>query len=285
MDRRDIAKLLNKLDELELFLNDKVAGTKSGNPYHGKDGKFTTGPGGKKEPKISEDAQKVFDEEDWLTDGEYKKDLNAIFEEFNNLGVDLSKISFETNLNKVPLSMKYWIGNSKGIQGCACSKKNLEALIWLNEKNQLDYGFGGDKKYLEGKENKEQPFNTNNSAMGVIRHELGHIASYTLFMKGSGREASDDDIKVGAARLDIHNRFKKIFGDNYELTKLKLSRYGMKDTGEAVAESFSNPNFSEDTRKIYDYYKKELAKYAMNKNAVENGEEWAILCDGYKTSE
>lgn len=284
MKREKYEAIFNKVRELELALN----GNGGGNPNHDpSNGQFTSGPGGKSEkssgykPKISEDAQDVFDEEDELTDGAYKKDLDSIFKEFSDLGVDMGKVQFETNLDKLPSGMKNWINKDKNIKGCAFSKKNLEALIYLDEDLQMDYTPVDErKKYIEGKDIKDQPFTVNGTAMGAIRHELGHIASYTLFMKSSGRKASDDNINVGAARLDIHNRFKKIFGNNYELSKLKLSRYGTKDSGEAVAESFSNPDFSEDTRKIYDYYKKELSKI-KNKNAAEKSSEWVILCDGY----
>lgn len=282
MNGLELKRFLNRLDELKVLLNEGK-GTGGGNPYHDEKGRFTTGPSGKKEPIISEDAKAVFDEEDWLTDGAYKKDFNAIMDEFSSLGVDISKVKFETNIKKLPESMQAWIGRSKNIKGCAFSKKNLEALVYLDEDKQLDYGFGGDRKYLDGKDVKDQPFTTNNSPMGIVRHELGHIASYTLYMKSSGRKPTAGNLNVGAVRMDIHSRFKKIFGDYYSLNKLKLSRYGMTDSSEAVAEAFSNPNFSEDTRKIYDYYKKELAKKTA-KNAVEK-DEWVFLCDGYKESE
>lgn len=279
MKKEKYNAILGKILELKVVLNDEGGG----NPYHDELGRFTTGPGGKKGPKISKDAQAVFDEEDDLTDGAYKKDLNAIFEEFSGMGVDMNKIKFETNIDNLPEGMQWYIGKDKDIKGCATAKKNLESLIWLDEDMQLDYvPVDGNKKWLDGKELKDQPFTTNGTAMGVIRHELGHIASYTLFINGSGRKQTKESINVGAARLDINARFKKIFGNNYDFNKLKLSRYGLTNSGEAVAEAFSNPNFSEDTRKIYDYYKRELSKLkATNARKTDSG--WVILCDGYPT--
>ena len=288
MNRRDIAKLLNKLDELELFLNDKVASTKSGNPYHGEDGKFTTGPSGRGEvsegnknnkPTFSDDMKEFFDEMNSETGVAYGKEFNSVMKEFGNLGVDISKIKFETNASKLPKKMKE--GLDGGTLGCVAAKKNLETVLYLNEEGQMNYGLGGDTKYREGKENKDQPFHTNDSPMGTIRHELGHIASYTLYMNSNRRKATKGDLKAGVVFMDINSRFKKIFGNNYSLDKLKLSQYGKTTHGEAVAEAFSNPNFSEDTRKIYDYYKKELAK-KITKNEADSDEGWIVLCTGYK---
>lgn len=89
MNRRDIAKLLNKLDELELFLNDKVASTKSGNPYHDALGKFTWSPFGKYDGDYTtakavstKDYKQIVDSYDvgQLTDEEYNLVLRYCYD-------------------------------------------------------------------------------------------------------------------------------------------------------------------------------------------------------------
>ena len=125
MKKEKYNAILGKILELKVALNDEGGG----NPYHDELGRFTTGPGGKKGPKISKDAQAVFDEEDDLTDGAYKKDLNAIFEEFSGMGVDMSKIKFETNIDNLPEGMQWHIGKDK----------HMKLLILLSEFSYLEY--------------------------------------------------------------------------------------------------------------------------------------------------
>ena len=132
----------------------------------------------------------------------------------------------------------------------------------------FDYGINARTSYKEGKQAKDQPWAADNSPIGIIKHELGHVASYTLFMNSRGRKGTAGPIKTGAVRLDINSRFKKIFGDNYDFSKLKLSRYGATSHGEAVAESFANPDFSEDTKKIYDYYVNKLSNKKINNSLI-----------------
>ena len=280
MKREKYEAIFNKVRELELALN----GNGGGNPNHDpSNGQFTSGPGGKSKkssgdkPKISKDAQDVFDEIDSATGGQYKKDFNAVLKEFSDLGLDLSKVTIETNLEKLPKAMRENIDSNTG--GMVSSKKNLESIVYLDEDKQFDYGLGQKNKYVDGKPPKDQAWVTDNSPMGVLKHELGHMVAYTVFMGSRGRKETAGALKPGIVRMDMHSRFKKIFG-NYDFNKLKLSRYGLSNHGEAVAEAFSNPDFSEDTRKIYDYYKKELSRL-KTKNAKEPDSDWVILCDGY----
>ena len=288
MKKEKYLAILGKVEELEMALN----GNGGGNPNHDDLGRFTTGPGGKVEKTsgkgeftLSKDAQKVFDEIDDWTDGAYKKDLKKIYDEFSELGVDVDKIKFETNIDKLPGSMGDYVKVHKNLGGCATTKKNLEAVIWLNRDDQEDYiPMSGRKKYLEGKDVKDQPHGVDSTALGIIRHELGHIVAATVYMNSRNRKGTGGSLNMGAVRVDANQRFKKIFGNNYDFNKLKMSRYGLTNHGEAIAESFSNPDFSEDTRKIYDYYKKELSKI-KSKNAIEKDSEWIILCDGYPKDE
>lgn len=230
---------------------------------------------------LSKDAKKVLGEVNEYSEGTYFKEINSVLNDFSKLGVDVKKVKFETNVDKLPEKMKKQITDST--EGMISAKKNLEAVIYLDETKQSEYGLGGENKFLEGREPKDQPWATNNSPIGILRHELGHLAAYTVFMNSRGRKGTAGPILGGAVNLETHANLKKIFGEGYALNRLKLSRYGMKDSGEAVAESFANPNFSSDTKKIYDFYVNELKKKSQN-NAVED-DGWLVLCLGFTTKD
>lgn len=230
---------------------------------------------------LSKDAKEVLGEVNEYSEGAYFKEINSVLDDFSKLGVDVKKVKFETNANKLPEKLKKQVTDST--EGMISAKKNLEAVIYLDETKQSEYGLGGENKYLEGKEPKDQPWAANNSPIGILKHELGHLAAYTLFMNSRGRKGNAGAILEGKVNLENHTNFKKIFGENYSLNRLKLSRYGMKNDGEAIAESFANPNFSSDTKKIYDFYVSELKKKIQN-NAVED-DEWLVLCLGFTTEE
>ncbi len=281
----NINKLNNKLDNLIEILN---GGPGSGNFDHaGRPGKVggssKDGSGGKAEfsELLSKDAKEALGEVNEYSEGAYFKEINSVLDDFSKLGMDVEKVKFETNASKLPEKMRKQVTDSTN--GMISAKKNLEAVIYLDETKQSEYGLGGENKFIEGKEPKDQPWATNNSPIGVLRHELGHLAAYTLFMKSRGRKGTAGPILGGAVNLETHANFKKIFGEGYSLNKLKLSRYGMKDSSEAVAEAFANPNFSSDTKKIYDFYVNGLKKKVEN-NAVED-DEWLVLCLGFTTED
>ena len=246
-------------------------------------GSFMDGSGSKVEfsELLSKDAKEVLGEINENSEGTYFKEINSVLDDFSKLGVDVKKVKFETNDNKLPEKMKKQVTDST--EGMIAAKKNLETVIYLDETKQSEYGLGGENKYQEGKEPKDQPWATNNSPIGILKHELGHLAAYTVFMNSRGRKGTAGPILGGAVNLETHKNFRKIFGENYSLNRLKLSRYGMKDSSEAVAEAFANPNFSSDTKKIYDFYVSELKKKVQN-NAVED-DEWLVLCLGFTTEE
>ena len=230
---------------------------------------------------LSKDAKEVLGEINENSEGAYFKEINSVLDDFSKLGVDVKKVKFETNADKLPGKMKKQVTDST--EGMISAKKNLETVIYLDETKQSEYGLGGENKYQEGKEPKDQPWATNNSPIGILKHELGHLVAYTIFMNSRGRKGNAGAILEGKVDLENHTNFKKIFGEYYSLNKLKLSRYGMKNNGEAIAESFANPNFSSDTKKIYDFYVNELKK-KIQKNAVED-DEWLVLCLGFTTEE
>lgn len=281
----NIKKLNNKLDSLVKALNGAKG---SGNFGHaGRPGKVggssMDGSGSKVEfsELLSKDAKEVLGEINENSEGTYFKEINSVLDDFSKLGVDVKKVKFETNVNKLSEKMKKQVTDST--EGMIAAKKNLETVIYLDEVKQSEYGLGGENKYQEGKEPKDQPWATNNSPIGILKHELGHLVAYTVFMNSKGRKGNAGAILGGKVDLENHTNFKKIFGEYYSLNKLKLSRYGMKNNGEAIAESFANPNFSSDTKKIYDFYVSELKK-KIQKNAVED-DEWLVLCLGFTTEE
>ena len=233
--------------------------------------------------KMSESFKEVFDEINSESNGEFKKEFDAVIENFRKNGVDTSKVKFVASKNDIPKSKREQLENDS-IKGMTFAKKNLEAIIYVDEDRMFDYGIDGRTSYKEGKQAKDQPWATDNSPIGIIKHELGHVASYTLFMNSRGRKGTSRPIVTGAVRLDINSRFKKIFGDNYDFSKLKLSKYGTASHGEAVAESFANPDFSEDTKKIYDYYVNKLSNKKVNNSSQEN-DDWIQLCEGFTLEE
>lgn len=233
--------------------------------------------------KMSESFKEVFNEINSESGGDFKKEFDAVIENFRKIGVDTSKVKFVANKNDIPESKRKQLEDDS-VKGMTFSNKNLEALIYVDEDRMFDYGIDGKTSYKEGKQVKDQPWATDNSPIGIIRHELGHVASYTAFMNARSSRKSDSPIVTGAVRLDINSKFKKVFGDNYEFSKLKLSRYGTVNTGEAVAESFANPEFSEDTKKIYDYFVNELSNKKVN-NSISEEDDWIQLCDGFTLEE
>lgn len=233
--------------------------------------------------KMSESFKEIFDEINSESNGEFKKEFDAVIENFRKSGVDTSKVKFVSSKNDIPKSKRGQLENDS-VKGMTFANKNLEALVYVDEDRMFDYGIDGRTSYKEGKQVKDQPWATDNSPIGIIKHELGHVASYTLFMNSRGRKGTSGPIVTGAVRLDINSRFKKIFGDNYDFSKLKLSRYGTVSQGEAVAESFANPEFSEDTKKIYDYYVNELSNKKVN-NSSQEKDDWIQLCVGFTLEE
>lgn len=233
--------------------------------------------------KMSESFKEVFDEINSESNGEFKKEFDAVIENFRKSGIDTSKVKFVASKNDIPKSKREQLENDS-VKGMTFANKNLEAIIYVDEDRMFDYGIDGRTSYKEGKQVKDQPWATDNSPIGIIKHELGHVASYTLFMNSRGRKGTSGPIVTGAVRLDINSRFKKIFGDNYDFSKLKLSRYGTVNQSEAVAESFANPDFSEDTKKIYDYYVNKLSNKKVNNSSQEN-DDWIQLCEGFTLEE
>lgn len=234
--------------------------------------------------KMSESFKEVFDEINSESNGEFKKEFDAVIENFRKSGVDTSKVKFVASKNDIPESKRGQLENDS-VKGMTFSNKNLEAIIYVDEDRMFDYGIDAKTSYKEGKQMKDQPWATDNSPIGIIKHELGHVASYTLFMNSRGRKGTSGPIVTGAVRLDINSRFKQIFGNNYDFSKLKLSRYGNTTQGEAVAESFANPEFSEDTKKIYDYYVKEMTKNKVENSLKNEDDDWIQLCEGYTLEE
>lgn len=233
--------------------------------------------------KMSESFKEVFDEINSESNGEFKKEFDAVIENFRKNGIDTSKVKFVASKNDIPKSKREQLENDS-VKGMTFANKNLEALIYVDEDRMFDYGIDARTSYKEGKQVKDQPWATDNSPIGIIKHELGHVASYTLFMNSRGRKGTTGPIVTGAVRLDISSRFKKIFGNNYDFSKLKLSRYGTVSHGEAVAESFANPDFSEDTKKIYDYYVNELSNKKVSNSSPEK-DDWIQLCEGFTLEE
>lgn len=119
---------------------------------------------------------------------------------------------------------------------------------------------------------------------GVLRHELGHLFMTQLFL------AENKGKVFGDLNQNAFNRYNSDMLNASKCNKPSLfdggkwSYYAEIDSGEAIAEAFSNPGYSEDTRKVYNYIKNHKVedwstwRYRENNSAEENV---IVACVGY----
>ena len=77
---------------------------------------------------LSKDAKEVLGEINEYSEGAYFKEINSVLDDFSKLGVDVKKVKFETNVDKLPEKMKKQVTDST--EGMISAKKNLEAVIY-----------------------------------------------------------------------------------------------------------------------------------------------------------
>ncbi len=142
-----------------------------------------------------------------------------------------------------------------------------------------------ERKAYKYKEGEKQPVCTDDTLTGVMKHELGHLFVTQLWLKESGHKGEIHD------RTDYDRFNSKLLKQSgaskpYDMMsgkRGKWSQYAEVNDTEAVAEAFSNPNFSSDTKKVYDYVRK--YKPEKNKNEVEKTSGALVACVGYPDSE
>lgn len=136
-------------------------------------------------------------------------------------------------------------------------------------------------------------FHTDNSIKAVVRHETGHIISYQNAQRSFNEKDNpkniwqlDDKIDsycgkvVSEAMGYSYFSFGETLKDLKKCSNSEISEYGRTNFKEAIAESWSNPNYSLFTKKVSDILKKDLKKPRENSIMNERTEEIPI-CSGY----
>ena len=115
--------------------------------------------------------------------------------------------------------------------------------------------------------------------VGVLRHELGHLYMTQLFLE----EAKPQ----GDLNQSVFERYNREFLMDSKCKRPflggKWSMYADINSGEAIAEAFSNPDYSEDTRTVYDYVRKYKipghSRWTYRGNSAQ--ENLLVACVGY----
>lgn len=115
--------------------------------------------------------------------------------------------------------------------------------------------------------------------VGVLRHELGHLYMTQLFLE----EAKPKGDLNQSVFERYNNEMLRDSKCNRPFLGGKWSMYADINSGEAIAEAFSNPDYSEDTRKAYDYVRKykipQHSKWTYRGNSVQK--DVIVACVGY----
>lgn len=136
-------------------------------------------------------------------------------------------------------------------------------------------------------------FHTDNSIKAVVRHETGHIISYQNAQRSFNEKDSPKNIWQQEDAIDSYCgkvvseamgysyfTYRETLKDLKKCSNSEISEYGRTNFKEAIAESWSNPNYSMFTKKVSDILKKDLKKPRENSIMNEITEEIPI-CSGY----
>ncbi len=136
-------------------------------------------------------------------------------------------------------------------------------------------------------------FHTDNSIKAVVRHETGHIISYQNAQRSFNEKDNPKNIWQLEDKIDSYCgkvvseamgysyfSFRETLKDLKKCSNSEISEYGRTNFKEAIAESWSNPNYSLFTKKVSDILKKDLNKPRENSIMNKITEEIPI-CSGY----
>lgn len=136
-------------------------------------------------------------------------------------------------------------------------------------------------------------FHTDNSIKAVVRHETGHIISYQNAQRSFNTKDKPKNIWQQEDKIDSYCgkvvseamgysyfTYRETLKDLKKCSNSEISEYGRTNFKEAIAESWSNPNYSLFTKKVSDILKKDLKKPRENSIMNERTEEIPI-CSGY----
>ena len=159
----------------------------------------------------------------------------------------------------------------------------------------------GDGFVAKQKANYEKNWHTADDIAGIIRHELGHMRAYQI-AKDSGVDIWNEKGGFGRGRFSewkyesicrqiISKAIGKVgYTKSTDTKKGDISEYGGTNVKEAVAEAFSNPNFSDFTRKVANVMLDKNLKFSLNNldEKIENKAQPETpensLCSGYPMS-
>lgn len=214
---------------------------------------------------------------------QYPKEIEAIskvVDEYRKMGL---KMEFKLTANRGMVADNLDDLVSTAYVGRTVTNDEYDSTVFISrdlfEKGERE------RKAYKYKEGEKQPVCTDDTLTGVMRHELGHLFATQLWLKESGHKGEIHD------RTDYDRFNSKLLKQSgaskpYDMVsgkRGKWSQYAEVNDTEAIAEAFSNPNFSSDTKKVYDYVKK--YKPEKNKNEVEKNSGALVACVGYPDSE
>ncbi|MBQ9160864.1 MAG: hypothetical protein IJ122_06035 [Methanobrevibacter sp.] len=153
--------------------------------------------------------------------------------------------------------------------------------------------------------NDSKKFHTSDTVKGLVRHEIGHIISYYIANGGLSPHGADrhglEDIDANAGTycqalikkaIGKENMSPRQVSQYIENASTKdISRYGKTDAYEFVAEAYSNPDYSEVTRKLTNELTQDLKNLKQgkpvifNKRKDENNSDEIEICSGYGPEE
>lgn len=152
-----------------------------------------------------------------------------------------------------------------------------------------------DRNPIQEKEIKEcrEGFHTDNSIKAVVRHETGHIISYQNAQRSYSTKDNPENIWQQEDKVDSYCgkvvseamgysyfTYRETLKDLKKYSNSEISEYGRTNFKEAIAESWSNPDYSEFTKKVSEILKKDLKNPKENSVMNERVEEIQI-CSGY----
>lgn len=209
------------------------------------------------------------------SDEETLSDIYTSLREAESLGLDISSIQLGKIRSGKTWGMAYYITDGN-------FKLSLSGKVY-------------DRNPIQEKEIKEcrKGFHTANSIKAVVRHETGHIISYQNAQRSYSTKDKPENIWQQEDKVDSYCgkvvseamgysyfAYRETLKDLKNYSNSEISEYGRTNFKEAIAESWSNPNYSLFTKKVSDILKKDLKKPRENSIMNERTEEIPI-CSGY----
>ena len=204
-----------------------------------------------------------------------KKEFDRVVEEFRKIGL---KRGFHFTMNAFDVAAKgeglFDVGKYSGRTVTETAEGGSTVYI---SPTLLKEGIGKKSNF----EKDGKTYEVDDTFAGVLRHELGHLFMTQLFLTEYKGKVSGD---LSQSAFDRYNN-DILFNSKCNRPFLggKWSYYADMGSGEAIAEAFSNPDYSEDTKKVFDYVK----SYNPKKNSLEEyqqnstKENVIVACIGY----